>query len=44
VLGEKRSISNIYRRRGAAAHEGCGQPLGLFLLFMVAVTPSFMER
>jgi hypothetical protein len=27
---EKRNISNIYRRKGAATHEGCGQPLLLF--------------
>ena len=31
--------ATFYRRRGAAAHEGCGSPYPFFLLFMVVVTP-----
>jgi hypothetical protein len=43
VSREKRSISNIYRRRGQQRMRGAAAP-SPFLLFMVVVTPSFMER
>jgi hypothetical protein len=37
-------MPNIYiYEKGQQPMEGCGQPL-IFFLFMVVVTPSFMER
>jgi hypothetical protein len=43
VCVEEEHVQHIYRRRGQQPMEGCGQPLPLFL-FMVVVTPSFVER
>jgi hypothetical protein len=41
---EKRSMSNIYiGERGQPPMRGAASP-SPFLLFMVVVTPSFMER
>jgi hypothetical protein len=41
---EKRSMSNIYiGERGQQPMRGAASP-SPFLLFMVVVTPSFMER
>jgi hypothetical protein len=40
----RRGAFPTYIGEGAASREGCGQPLAHFLLFMMVVTPSFMER
>jgi hypothetical protein len=37
ITHEEEHVQHIYRRRGQ-------QPLAPFLLIMVVVTPSFMER